>query len=162
MAQSWLIKGGCPADAIGLPPGMGTKSEDETTTALGRRLMSDGDNFALLSSYTQDDGVLLAAFGCKRAFTLRRLPTPMRRGCRPRGSAAAPGVPLTKVAGVQGMDRSSEVPEEMRAAYLGTRIHSGVVPRLVEVIGGRTVSEFDVKVIEDGLELPGPLDLAKG
>lgn len=54
MAQSWLIKRGCRADAIGLPPGMGTTPADETTAALERRLMGDGDNFAVLFSYTDD------------------------------------------------------------------------------------------------------------
>ncbi|MFJ6934635.1 hypothetical protein [Streptomyces sp. NPDC101132] len=56
MAQSWLIKRGCPADAIGLPEGTGTRPADETTVALERRLMGDGDNFAVLFSYTEDDG----------------------------------------------------------------------------------------------------------
>ncbi|MFI8105137.1 hypothetical protein [Streptomyces sp. NPDC086023] len=56
MAQSWLIKRGCPADAIALKRGIGTKPAHETTAALERQLMSDGDNFALLFSYTEDSG----------------------------------------------------------------------------------------------------------
>ncbi|MEW1632686.1 hypothetical protein AB0469_01270 [Streptomyces sp. NPDC093801] len=56
MAQSWLIKRGCPADGIGLPQGMGTRPADETTASLERRLTGDGDNFALLFSYTEDSG----------------------------------------------------------------------------------------------------------
>ncbi|MDD9380351.1 hypothetical protein M8Z33_27590 [Streptomyces sp. ZAF1911] len=54
MAQSWLIKRGCPADAIALPPGMGTTPADTATVALQQRLMRDGDHFALLESYTDD------------------------------------------------------------------------------------------------------------
>ncbi|MFI7174698.1 hypothetical protein [Streptomyces spororaveus] len=54
MAQSWLIKRGCPAEAIALPPGMGTKPADTATVALQQRLMGDGDHFALLRSYTDD------------------------------------------------------------------------------------------------------------
>ncbi|MFF3088668.1 hypothetical protein ACFVRB_27010 [Streptomyces nojiriensis] len=54
MAQSWLIKRGCPAEAIALPPEMGTKPADETTVALQQRLMGAGDHFALLYSYTDD------------------------------------------------------------------------------------------------------------
>ncbi|MFE9801535.1 hypothetical protein ACFYP6_22160 [Streptomyces goshikiensis] len=54
MAQSWLIKRGCPAEAIALPPGMGTKPADTATVALQQRLMGDGDHFALLHSYTDD------------------------------------------------------------------------------------------------------------
>ncbi|WP_329096807.1 hypothetical protein [Streptomyces sp. NBC_01439] len=57
MAQSWLIKRGCPTDAIGLPEGMGSRPADETTVALERRLMGDGDNFAVLFSYTEDSGL---------------------------------------------------------------------------------------------------------
>lgn len=55
MAQSWLIARGCPEEAIVLPPiSAGSTPADETTRALERRLMSDGDNFALLHSYTDD------------------------------------------------------------------------------------------------------------
>ncbi|WP_374777040.1 hypothetical protein OG756_34040 [Streptomyces sp. NBC_01310] len=54
MAQSWLIKRGCPAEAIVMPPGMGTKPADTATVALHQRLMGDGDHFALLHSYTDD------------------------------------------------------------------------------------------------------------
>ncbi|MFI9755757.1 hypothetical protein [Streptomyces collinus] len=55
MAQSWLIRRGCPQDAIRLPPGVGTAPADESTRTLEQRLMSDGDHFALLRSYTDDD-----------------------------------------------------------------------------------------------------------
>uniref|UniRef100_A0AAU2JYZ7 Uncharacterized protein n=1 Tax=Streptomyces sp. NBC_00049 TaxID=2903617 RepID=A0AAU2JYZ7_9ACTN len=54
MAQSWLIKRGCPAEAIALPPGMGTQPADAATVALQQRLAADGDRFALLHSYTDD------------------------------------------------------------------------------------------------------------
>jgi hypothetical protein len=54
MAQSWLIARGCPQDAIRLPPDTGTTAADETTVALEERLMSDGDHFTLLDSYTSD------------------------------------------------------------------------------------------------------------
>lgn len=54
MAQSWLIKRGCPAAAIALPPGMGTQPADAATVALQQRLAADGDRFALLRSYTDD------------------------------------------------------------------------------------------------------------
>ncbi|MCX5583006.1 MULTISPECIES: hypothetical protein [Streptomyces] len=69
MAQSWLIKRGCPAAGIALPPGMGTTAADTATVALQRRLMRDGDHFALLDSYTDDTSsqtetvVLLQALG---------------------------------------------------------------------------------------------------
>ncbi|MEU2874112.1 hypothetical protein ABZ769_33775 [Streptomyces olivoreticuli] len=55
MAQSWLIARGCPKDAIRLPPGMGTVPADDATRALEERLMEEGDHFALLTSYTDDD-----------------------------------------------------------------------------------------------------------
>ncbi|GGZ20876.1 hypothetical protein [Streptomyces poonensis] len=55
MAQSWLIHRGCPPGAIGLLPGMGTAPADESTRALEQWPRSDGDNFALLHSYTDDD-----------------------------------------------------------------------------------------------------------
>ncbi|WP_198351820.1 hypothetical protein [Streptomyces typhae] len=68
MAQSWLIARGCPKDAIGLRPDRGTDPADEATKALEERLASDGDHFALVTSYTSDDDpdrvqitVLLAA-----------------------------------------------------------------------------------------------------
>ncbi|MCX5278402.1 hypothetical protein [Streptomyces virginiae] len=69
MGQSWLIKRGCPAEAIALPPGMGTTAADTATVALQQRLMRDGDHFALLDSYTDDTSsqtetvVLLQALG---------------------------------------------------------------------------------------------------
>ncbi|MGW2585320.1 hypothetical protein ACWCYZ_29060 [Streptomyces virginiae] len=54
MAQSWLIKRGCPAEAIALLPELGTTAADTATVALQQRLMGDGDNFALLHSHTDD------------------------------------------------------------------------------------------------------------
>ncbi|MEI5100931.1 hypothetical protein RB200_23325 [Streptomyces sp. PmtG] len=67
MAQSWLIARGCPKEAIALRSGVGFVAADEATTALEDRLLSDGDHFALVTSYTSDDPdrmqitVLLAA-----------------------------------------------------------------------------------------------------
>ncbi|MCZ0997587.1 hypothetical protein O1M63_04645 [Streptomyces mirabilis] len=55
MAQSWLIHRGCPADAIGLNPELGPPAADEATRALERRLVGDGDHYALGYSYTRDD-----------------------------------------------------------------------------------------------------------
>lgn len=54
MAQSWLIARGCPEDKILLTAGMGTDPADHATRALEKRLRSDGDHFALLTSYTHD------------------------------------------------------------------------------------------------------------
>jgi hypothetical protein len=54
MAQSWLIARGCPPGAIRLPRGMATTPADDATRALEDRLRSDGDDFALLVSYTHD------------------------------------------------------------------------------------------------------------
>lgn len=79
MAQSWLIARGCPKDAIGLRPDMGTDAADEATKALEARLASDGDHFALVTSYTSDDPdrmqitVLLAAIDDKAPLRFRVL-----------------------------------------------------------------------------------------
>ncbi|MBT2409374.1 hypothetical protein J7I94_02155 [Streptomyces sp. ISL-12] len=54
MAQSWLIHRGCPPGAIALDPDLGTTPADEATHALERRLMNDGDHYALGWSYTRD------------------------------------------------------------------------------------------------------------
>lgn len=54
MAQSWLIHRGCPADAIDLRTDLGPGPADEATVALERRLMSDGDRFAMGYSHTRD------------------------------------------------------------------------------------------------------------
>lgn len=54
MAQSWLIARGCPQEDIHLLPGMGAPPADDATKALETRLMSDGDHFAFLTSYTDD------------------------------------------------------------------------------------------------------------
>ncbi|SCD27997.1 hypothetical protein GA0115242_100522 [Streptomyces sp. SolWspMP-5a-2] len=55
MAQSWLIHRGCPPDAIGLHPELGPPPADEATRALERRLVGDGDHYAMGYSYTSDD-----------------------------------------------------------------------------------------------------------
>ncbi|MFG3043172.1 hypothetical protein ACGFYZ_40370 [Streptomyces sp. NPDC048330] len=55
MAQSWLIRRGCPPDAIGLDPELGPPPADEATRALERRLAADGDHYAMGYSYTRDD-----------------------------------------------------------------------------------------------------------
>lgn len=55
MAQSWLIHRGCPHDAISLDPGLGPPPADEATRALERRLVGDGDRYAMGYSYTSDD-----------------------------------------------------------------------------------------------------------
>ncbi|WP_338486316.1 hypothetical protein VM636_07085 [Streptomyces sp. SCSIO 75703] len=55
IAQSWLIHRGCPHDAIGLDPELGPPPADEATRALERRLVGDGDRYAMGYSYTSDD-----------------------------------------------------------------------------------------------------------
>jgi hypothetical protein len=55
MAQSWLIRRGCPHDAIGLDPELGPRPADEATRALERRLAGDGDHYAMGYSCTRDD-----------------------------------------------------------------------------------------------------------
>ncbi|MER6531709.1 hypothetical protein [Streptomyces sp. NPDC001508] len=58
MAQSWLIARGCPHDAIALlPDRMPAVPADEETRALEKRLMGDGDHFALLASYTCEEAM---------------------------------------------------------------------------------------------------------
>ncbi|WP_253916136.1 hypothetical protein [Streptomyces sp. MNP-20] len=68
MAQSWLIARGCPKEAIALRSDRGTPAADKATMALEDRLLSDGEHFSLVASYTSDDDpdrvqitVLLAA-----------------------------------------------------------------------------------------------------
>ncbi|MER5442569.1 hypothetical protein [Streptomyces sp. NPDC002790] len=78
MAQSWLIARGCPEDKILLPDGMGTTAANDATRALEQRLRSDGDHFALLTSYTCDDEpiettVMLRAVDEKAAMPFRVL-----------------------------------------------------------------------------------------
>ncbi|WP_424850741.1 hypothetical protein [Streptomyces sp. SAI-129] len=55
MAQSWLIHRGCPPDAISLDPELGPPPADEATRALERRLVREGDRYAMNYSYTSDD-----------------------------------------------------------------------------------------------------------
>ncbi|MGV9790865.1 hypothetical protein [Streptomyces sp. NPDC003435] len=77
MAQSWLIHRGCPPDAIGLNPEMVPSPADETTRALERRLVGDGDHYAMGFSYTRDyvdDTVILVALHALH----ERSPTPFR------------------------------------------------------------------------------------
>ncbi|MET8683667.1 hypothetical protein ABZV77_05570 [Streptomyces sp. NPDC004732] len=80
MAQSWLIARGCPEEQILLPDGMGTTPANEATRALEKRLRQDGDHFALLISYTDDDmsdrpqtTVMLRALDEKAALPFRVL-----------------------------------------------------------------------------------------
>ncbi|MFB6601321.1 hypothetical protein ACFCXR_15690 [Streptomyces noursei] len=74
MAQSWLIHRGCPPDEIGINPEVGgTVPADETTRALERRLMSDGDHFALGYSYTSDDWDDMVTVAALRALDDRTL-----------------------------------------------------------------------------------------
>ncbi|WP_435217938.1 hypothetical protein [Streptomyces sp. bgisy034] len=78
MAQSWLIARGCPEEKILLPDGMGTTAANDATRVLEQRLRSDGDHFALLTSYTRDDDpiqttVMLRAVDEKAALPFRVL-----------------------------------------------------------------------------------------
>ncbi|MFJ5045513.1 hypothetical protein ACIQH7_09885 [Streptomyces anulatus] len=78
MAQSWLIARGCPEEDILLPDDMGTAPANDATRALEKRLRSDGDHFALLTSYTSDSEpmvttVLLRALDEKAALPFRVL-----------------------------------------------------------------------------------------
>ncbi|MCA1269736.1 hypothetical protein LCE32_06585 [Streptomyces sp. 7G] len=78
MAQSWLIARGCPEEDILLPDDMGTAPANDATRALEKRLRSDGDHFALLTSYTGDSEpmettVLLRALDEKAALPFRVL-----------------------------------------------------------------------------------------
>ncbi|MEU1630720.1 hypothetical protein ABZ746_36700 [Streptomyces sp. NPDC020096] len=77
MAQSWLIHRGCPADAIGLAAGMGPAPADEVTRALERRLVGDGDHYALGYSYTRDDPDDMVILVALRALD-ERAPSPFR------------------------------------------------------------------------------------
>ncbi|MFF8447712.1 hypothetical protein ACF06Q_08425 [Streptomyces leeuwenhoekii] len=54
MAQSWLIRRGCPHDAISLNPELWSPPADEATRALEHRLAGDGDHYAMGYSYTSD------------------------------------------------------------------------------------------------------------
>ncbi|MFC9948240.1 hypothetical protein [Streptomyces pratensis] len=78
MAQSWLVARGCPEEEILLPDGMGTAPANDATRVLEKRLRSDGDHFALLTSYTYDSEpiettVLLRALDEKAALPFRVL-----------------------------------------------------------------------------------------
>ncbi|MFE0187986.1 hypothetical protein [Streptomyces sp. NPDC058989] len=73
MAQSWLIHRGCPPQSIGLNPELGPPPADEATQALERRLMGDGDHYALGYSYTRDDPDDLVVVVALRALSERTL-----------------------------------------------------------------------------------------
>ncbi|MEE1765314.1 hypothetical protein [Streptomyces sp. SP18BB07] len=77
MAQSWLIHGGCPHDAIGLNPELGPPPADEATRALERRLAGDGDHYAMGYSYTSDDPDDMVTVVALRALD-ERAPSPFR------------------------------------------------------------------------------------
>ncbi|MFJ2739644.1 hypothetical protein ACIO3O_08245 [Streptomyces sp. NPDC087440] len=53
MAQSWLVRRGCPQDAIGLVPGL-SAAADEATRTLEQQLLSNGRDFVPMDSYTHD------------------------------------------------------------------------------------------------------------
>ncbi|MBU7598902.1 hypothetical protein JGS22_015080 [Streptomyces sp. P38-E01] len=55
MAQSWLIHRGCPAEAISLRTDLGPEPGNQETVALERRLVSDGDHFAMGYCFTRAD-----------------------------------------------------------------------------------------------------------
>ncbi|MFJ6811402.1 hypothetical protein ACIQRK_36300 [Streptomyces anulatus] len=55
MAQSWLIHRGCPSEGIAPTHEYGPRPADDATRALERRLMGDGNRFAMGHSYTRDD-----------------------------------------------------------------------------------------------------------
>ncbi len=79
MAQAWLVHRGCPPEKISLTPGAGTSPADEVTRALEARLSADGNHFALLHSYTDDDPdnsatvVVLRSLGERSPFPFRVL-----------------------------------------------------------------------------------------
>ncbi|MEV3898253.1 hypothetical protein [Streptomyces anulatus] len=77
MAQSWLIHRGCPAEKIGISHEIGPRPADETTRALERRLVSDGDHFAMGLSYTEDDPDDMVTLVVLRAMD-ERAPSPFR------------------------------------------------------------------------------------
>ncbi|MFE4055239.1 hypothetical protein ACFXP3_02845 [Streptomyces sp. NPDC059096] len=77
MAQSWLIHRGCPAERIGLDPALGTDPADEATRTLERRLMTDGDHYALGFSYTRDDPNDAVTLAAVRALD-EQTPSPFR------------------------------------------------------------------------------------
>ncbi|MFG2564671.1 hypothetical protein ACGFR6_04435 [Streptomyces sp. NPDC048567] len=77
MAQSWLIHRGCPRDAIGLSPELCALPADETTRWLERRLVDEGDHFAIVSSYTRDDWDDAVTVVALRAMD-ERAPSPFR------------------------------------------------------------------------------------
>ncbi|MCP3821416.1 hypothetical protein NLX86_25960 [Streptomyces sp. A3M-1-3] len=77
MAQSWLIHRGCPPDVIGLNPELGPPPADEATRALERRLVGDGDHYAMGYSYTRDDPDDMVTVVALRALD-ERAPSPFR------------------------------------------------------------------------------------
>ncbi|MEV6007330.1 hypothetical protein AB0M29_11030 [Streptomyces sp. NPDC051976] len=77
MAQSWLIHRGCPHGRIGLDPISGPPPADEATRALERRLVGDGDHYAMGYSYTSDDPDDMVVVVALRALD-ERAPSPFR------------------------------------------------------------------------------------
>lgn len=77
MAQSWLVARGCPEDKILMHEDLGTAPADQATLALETRLRSDGDHFALLTSYTDDTGTPMRTTVMLRALD-ERAPLPFR------------------------------------------------------------------------------------
>ncbi|MFB7481913.1 hypothetical protein ACFUEM_25195 [Streptomyces anulatus] len=77
MAQSWLIHRGCPSESIAFAHEIGPQPADETTRALERRLVSDGESFAMGLSYTEDDPDDMVTLVVLRAMD-ERAPSPFR------------------------------------------------------------------------------------
>ncbi|MFG2181361.1 hypothetical protein ACGFLS_21885 [Streptomyces abikoensis] len=73
-------------------------------------------------------------------------------GCTRRGAYA--------LAAIGTPSSNGAVVEERRAAHLGTWIHSGLLPRLAQVLGGHTAVEHPVSVTSNGVTLAGRTDLA--
>ncbi|MFD8063978.1 hypothetical protein ACFXA0_32655 [Streptomyces cyaneofuscatus] len=77
MAQSWLVHRGCPSEASFPTHEFGPRPADETTRVLERRLVSDGDHFAMGYSYTRDDPDDMVTLVVLRALG-KRAPSPFR------------------------------------------------------------------------------------
>ncbi|NEB88972.1 hypothetical protein G3I43_33130 [Streptomyces anulatus] len=77
MAQSWLIHRGCPSEAIALTHEVGPRAADDATRALERRLMGDGNRFAMGYSYTRDDPDDMVTLVVLRALD-EQAPSPFR------------------------------------------------------------------------------------
>ncbi|GAA3389037.1 hypothetical protein [Streptomyces roseoviridis] len=79
LAQSWLIRRGCPDDAVYPPGDRGTLPADETTATLERRLRHAANRYSLVESHvgegypTQETAVLLEAVNPRQAHPYRLL-----------------------------------------------------------------------------------------